>query len=523
MGSYLKRVSKKHQELFLILSIATVLRILLASSIELGNDEVYYWTYVKYPDISHFDHPPMLGYFAQLFTFNLFWDSELALRFSAIFCGILSTVLIYLITKEVRNKRAAIYAAILFSASLYASIISSLFLMPDNPLMVFWLAAIYCMFLLFKNKSKTLNGGISTLLGVFIGLATLSKYQGIFLALGFVIAAFHLRKTWFKQIQFYMLLVIAIIIASPILWWNWENDFVSFGFHSKRVGLFENGLRLDYFFSELFGEILYNNPINVALIVVALIGLKNGKWKLKKKYKYLFLHLSWPLILTVLSFALFKRTLPHWTGPAYTSLMIIAAVYLSTQKMNIARRWYIPALSFIFLVTQLGAMEINQGIITASFESENVDPKKKGKYDVTLDMFGWRAFKGAFEAFLESEEGIKFNDLPMVSQDLYQSAHFDYYVARPLEKKLIAFGPIEDVHKYAWINLERDYIKNHSDALFITHSRAYKSETLFVPYFEKVEMVKQIPILRNGTLAENYFVFYLENYKGNYPFPEVKY
>lgn len=521
MGTFLKYFSQKHQELLLILSITTVLRVLLASSLELGNDEAYYWTYVKYPDISHFDHPPMLGYLAQLFTFNLRWDSELAIRLSSVFCGMLGTLLIYFTALEIRNKRAAIYAALLFSSSLYTSIISSIFLMPDNPLVVCWLYALYLMVKLFQKKE--LNQKQILLLGIAIGLAILSKYQGVFLSIGFVISCFFHRRKWLTKPSFYIAFSLSFLIASPILWWNLEHNFVSLDFHGSRIGLFDKGIRLDYFFSEILGEICYNNPINVALIVVALVQLKNKKWKLKNRFHSLFLNTSWPLLLLVLLFSLFRKTLPHWTGPAYLSLMLLAALYLSRIKMSEARKWLIPALSFAFLVSQLGALEINQGVLTNAFSNPKKEREKVGKYDVTLDMYAWRQFKSEFERIPFEESDIHLEETVLVSQDLYQSAHLDYYLAQPLQMKLIAFGSIKEIHKYAWINAERGYLKTGQSALFVTHSRAFKSAELFLPYFNEVKELKVIPIYRNGHLAENFFVFRLGGYKGNYPFPEVKY
>ena len=68
------------QKLGVLLLISTAIRMVVGDSIQLGNDEVYYWTYAKFPDWSHFDHPPMVGLFEQLFTLNLFFESELALR-----------------------------------------------------------------------------------------------------------------------------------------------------------------------------------------------------------------------------------------------------------------------------------------------------------------------------------------------------------------------------------------------------------------------------------------------------------
>ena len=57
-----------------VISINLIIKSIPASMIELGNDEVYYWTYALFPDWSHFDHPPMVGITIQLFTLNLTFD-----------------------------------------------------------------------------------------------------------------------------------------------------------------------------------------------------------------------------------------------------------------------------------------------------------------------------------------------------------------------------------------------------------------------------------------------------------------
>ena len=100
------------QKLVLLIIISTIIRLVVGSQIQLGNDEVYYWTYARYPDWSHFDHPPMVGFFEQIFSLNLFFDSELALRLGFIVSGSLSTWLLFLIGKEVKDERTGLLAAI---------------------------------------------------------------------------------------------------------------------------------------------------------------------------------------------------------------------------------------------------------------------------------------------------------------------------------------------------------------------------------------------------------------------------
>ena len=110
---------------------------------EFGNDEVYYWTYALYPDWSHFDHPPMVGWVIQLFSLNLLFDSEFFIRLASVVLMTADTYIIYRIGKDLKDKRTGLYAALLYTASIYAFVITGIFIMPDTPLMLFWLLAIW--------------------------------------------------------------------------------------------------------------------------------------------------------------------------------------------------------------------------------------------------------------------------------------------------------------------------------------------------------------------------------------------
>ncbi|HSG68384.1 MAG TPA: hypothetical protein VK994_06745, partial [Bacteroidales bacterium] len=61
--------------LIILILLSLIVRGFLAAFLEFGNDEVYYWTYALYPDLSHFDHPPMVGFLIQLSTLDLLFDS----------------------------------------------------------------------------------------------------------------------------------------------------------------------------------------------------------------------------------------------------------------------------------------------------------------------------------------------------------------------------------------------------------------------------------------------------------------
>ncbi len=72
-------------------------------------------------------------------------------------------------------------------------------------------------------------------------------------------------------------ILISAVMFLPVIYWNYKYNFISFTFHGERVNLFTSGVRPDLFFTELAGQILYNNPINFVVIIIALIALFRKK------------------------------------------------------------------------------------------------------------------------------------------------------------------------------------------------------------------------------------------------------
>ena len=175
------RNDEKHinRVLWLLLVLSAIIRGFLAAYMEFSNDEVYYWTYALYPDWSHFDHPPMVGWVIQFFSLNLLLDSEFFIRLASIVLMTGCTAVMFRIGKEIKDAQTGLYAALLYTASVYSFVITGVFIMPDTPLMLFWLLAFWQFVRFFKSE----NPRNAPLLwaGLFSGLSMLSKYTGIFL------------------------------------------------------------------------------------------------------------------------------------------------------------------------------------------------------------------------------------------------------------------------------------------------------------------------------------------------------
>lgn len=495
------------QKLVVLIIISTIIRLLVGNSIQLGNDEVYYWTYAKYPDWSHFDHPPMLGFFEQLFTLNLFFESELALRFGFIVAGSLSTFLMYLIGKEIKDERTGLIAAILFNTSIYGVIISGLFIMPDGPMVLFWMTSLLFFIKYQKATEKPKINLFLSLSIISVSLGIYAKYQAVYLLFGYGLFWLFYKRDQLKNPILYLNLCFTALILFIILYWNYLNSFSGMSYHSERVTLFSLDFNLDSFLREVVGQIAYNNPYNYIVILLALFAFKKNKFITLPYYRLLLL-ISVPLILTTIFFSLYRDTLPHWSGVAFLTLAILAAARLSEREKAPV---LITTMVLIFSLMLVGIGVVNKGwgIDAAITDGEKI---KLGKNDPTLDMFGWDQFRDEL-SLLEMEQSELAN-LPLISNKWYPGSHLFYYVAHPMGKSLFVLGDMKDMHKYYWINQSMTPLISGQDGIYITYSRNFKDpEKEMSPYFKEMRLVKEFPVKRSGQIVEYGYIYLLQGYK----------
>lgn len=498
--------------MLILIVISTVTRGFLAAFLELGNDEVYYWTYALYPDLSHFDHPPMVGWVIQLFTLDLLFDSEFFLRLGPVMIGALNTLLIFLIGRSIRDARTGWYAALLYTSSIYSFIIAGTFILPDTPQLFYWLISLYFLIEAFRKRETGSYRKTQILFaGMAIGLAMLSKYTSVFLWAGALLYILIYDRKWFRTPHLYVSMAISAVFFLPVIIWNVQTDFISFTFHGERVGFFGSGINFNTFITELSGQFFYNNPVNFVLTVFALIAFFRKKVPVAPSVGRLVVLISLPLIGLFLFFSLFRQTLPHWTGPAHTSLIFLVAAWLSARqgKLPAPRKVPVPlaaAISLLAVVLILGVGQIKGGWL---FYDKSPNPRELGRNDVSLDMYGWEQIGEEFKKIKERDvrDYWMTENSFVLSYRWFPAANLDYYAAQPAGTKVLCIGPLDRIHKYAWINRARGGFERGMNAWFITTSRDYADVSMFSEYFHKMEPSDTIRIYRGGKHVENAFVY----------------
>lgn len=509
------KISKENESLlkrylFILIGVSALVRALIAYFLDLGNNEAYYWTYGLYPDMSHLDHPPMIGWFIQLFTVNLYFKGEIFLRLASIVIGSLNTWIIFILGRRIKNELTGFYAAILYTASIYCSVFVGTFINPDTPQSLFYLLSIYFLHegLIVKyevcNESKILCRLSLVLAGLFIGLALLSKYSSIFLWAGVGVYVLSSDRKMLKEPFLYVAAAVSLLFLFPVLYWNYTNGFASFSFQGARLLSAENGINLKFLIGEVTGAFIYNNPVNIIITIAAIFSFKKRRFLSDSQYGLL-LSLALPIIFFFLIVSLFTHTMPHWSAPGYFTLILISAAYLAS-KYEIQKKGtkgiILPSplkysLSLLIIATALGLAQYYTGFFNIELKQEK--EYKIGSTDFTLENYGWDKLADEFNILRESDIASgKMTANTFILSSLWSDAsHYDYYIASPNNMVVKTIGPLNETRKYAWITDKLGSFKIGESAYYIESSRDKQSMTeVGKRYFKHVELAKIIYIKR---------------------------
>lgn len=497
--------------LWLIL-ISIVVKLIAASWLELGNDEVYYWTYSLQPDWNHFDHPPMVGWLIRLTTFNQLWVNETTLRLGAILCAAISTWIIFRLGKLLSSERMGWYAALIYTCSVYTGFIAGLFILPDSPQMLFWTGALYVMAQLFmKGYDHKLSQWL--LLGLLIGLATLCKVHALYLWAGFGLFLLLTSSKWLLNWRFYVGLLVTAICVLPIVYWNIRNNFITYKFHSERVT--HTSLQWDMLGREIGGEFVYQNPIIFVLLLISLVAIITRRTWFPfsgNKIRTWLICMSIPMILLFWGISLFNPTLPHWSGPAYIPLFLIAALYMEKKAKHLYPPYITISISLLIIVLVVGIALIR--FSPANFGSHDKD--NYGEYCPTLDMSGWKNFSRDFQTLVKEDmsKGTMKANAPIIVDKWFPGGHLEFYTARTTGMNLLGVGTLQDLHKFAWLNRERRPLQLGDDAYCIVPSNLpMKPLQKYGAYFTTIEAPVIINQVRGGKPVRYFYVYRMKNCK----------
>ena len=345
--------SKEHLPLFYLIFFVAIFRLLVAPHLGLGADEAHYLIYALNLDWSYFDHPPLVGWTQYIFT-SLFGIDEFGARVSAITIGFFTSLFVYILVYQINSDAKAAFMAILALHAMFIFNALFLMLMPDTLLFLLLVPIIFAVIKV-EEKNTTKEWII---LAIFLGLAGLSKYTAV-LFIPPIILYFLIKKRFDLLFSPKVLLALGIglLIVSPVLYWNMQNDWISFTYQSNHV-VGSPQINLKGFGASIAAQVVAYNPF---LFGVAFFGLFKA---FKSRNDILLLSALFGLVLFVFFTysALYKTALPHWSALFYLLFVPIGSYYLY-DRSKAWTRYLRVAIVFGVLLSSLIYLEVATKIV----------------------------------------------------------------------------------------------------------------------------------------------------------------
>ena len=329
----------------LVLLFYTLFNAISNQFIPFYSDENYYWLWSKKLDFSYFDHPPMIAYMIKLTT--LFSNEPAFVRLSAALLVSGTAYFLYLLAKRIFDEKSATYTFYIFISSVLV-IAASTLTTPDIPLMFFSSLLLYSAYVYLEDDNKN----YALLTGFAAGAMLLSKYPGILIIFTLIVYMIIYKREVFKDNYLYFAVAIALLVFSPVLYWNIQNDFISFTFQLHHGIAQEKLFNPKTFFNFLGAQLVLFHPFYLLPLLYFLLRDKN-RFEQKKVY----LLLPFLFIIGFFSyFAAFKHANAQWAGTAYLSASILLGYYLSNLKSKkiLIAGMTLSALVIVLIKTPVG-------------------------------------------------------------------------------------------------------------------------------------------------------------------------
>lgn len=508
-----------------------------------GFDESYYYVYSQNLNWSYFDHPVLVALVTGFGTWLTGDVSQFTIRLGTLILHTGSLLLLYLTSVRLFSIKAARLTLAIASISPIFLIAFGILTLPDNPLMFFWTASLYCASCEFFGQNNTLSNSETAvshpyrpsyklaILSILVGLACLGKYHGFVLGLGLVgfclISPNH--RCVFRSVWAWLGLGLFIITTSPFWLWNMQHDWVSLRFQSER-GVPKRSYNILDVVLIFLVQVAYLFPtIGLPLWWVSWQeSLKAVRQILVKKIaktddslgqkRLLILSVSLPVIVGFTLIAGYQQVLPAWPMPGFWGITLL----LGQQATNWQKRWHLgiqrwlkgstliigTALMLALLHVTTGTLQKpSQYALLGGFVSPKDDPSTE-----LIDIQQLR--RGFVESKLLSTalENSSF----IFTNGYYLAGSIGMALMPSFQKPVTCFSL--DMRGFAFWSKPDQWLGK--DALYITISRFQKKNEItaeFQTYFNSLEEIGTVPIRRGGAVTEVFYVYQAKKLLKPYP------
>lgn len=508
--------------------LVVFLHLLLGLVIGLSPDEAHYALYGLHIDWSYFDHPPLVGWLQWLPAHWLEYDWSL--RLIPMFCWALSALLLIKLNQDfkqiVQNTQNEMLDGVpgaLLHETRLDSVSSPLILISLSPLLHLLgialvpdtlLMPLVCLIMLVTWKiinqlpprTSQFNVNLSDWcwLGLLLGLAGLSKYTAVLIAISVAIVLFKaIGIALFKQKGLWLGVLMAAFMVLPVLYWNWLHDWISFAYQFGHASGQQNWL-----FRKSFAYFLVLILAYGPLLLAGLLYLRDRtrsdlviEFKpyvhLKKplvSVEFFCLAFGLPLLLLLVVLSGRGSTLPHWAAPAWVSLIPLAALGLDRLRW-ISKRLF-KSLVYLQLLFCLGLFSLmmcaglgkesgQQALALPGLRSEDF------RVNPFADLFGWQ------DAGRVAKQLATINHIDSLVVTNWTLASRLAWYARPLPVKVIQ-------NHHDQFNLWFGQLIANETVLWVDWSMMTFAPPVANSQFKSCHLIEQMPVMHLGRAVSHF-------------------
>jgi 4-amino-4-deoxy-L-arabinose transferase-like glycosyltransferase len=376
------RPSRRRPAIWFFLACAVWLgfRLFYNSLHDLTPDEAYYWVWSRHPAGGYLDHPPMVAWLIGL-SARLFGTSEFGVRFPAAILTLGMILVLYrLVRRLCPDASAARLAGWVLLLCPMTAVLGNI-MTPDTPACFFGLCALAAAVAAVSGTSAA----AWPVAGLFMGLAFLSKYTSILVAVSIALALLSTSqgRRHFKRPWIWLGALICLAVFWPNLLWNQQNHWAAFGFQWHHGTSAQAASPLQLFLLYLGGQAGIYTPVLFALGLLAL----GWQWRrlrtLGAADRMVLIAATLPLVFFGL-FSLRHKPEPNWPVFAYLPMTAVLTQWIAQDWSRPRLHWM--RIGLIVAAAATLAIHLPQMILLAPNRYLHNVPNP---WD---ELYGWRQY-----------------------------------------------------------------------------------------------------------------------------------
>ncbi len=465
---------------------------------DLAGDEAQYWDWSRRLALGYYSKPPLIAYVIDLLT-GAAGNKEWAIRTGAVLFSSAAVAVVYALTLRIaRNERAALLAA-LASIAMPFTWAGSVIMTIDPLLVFFWALVMYTFHRAVNDEER-----FWWLVGAALGFGMLAKYTMVLLAAGLGLYLLLVDRRWWRTRWPWLAVVVALVMQSGVIYWNWQHDWVSFR-HTAAIGADEQVTAIEsigYFLEYLGGQFGAVSPI---LLVLFLWAMGWCAKRFRTDRDAAFLVLSFISLFGFYALVAFtRRANVNWPVAAYAAAApALGWMWYARPRGRWARGWLVAGLA---LGAALGIGARSTDLLYVA--GVPVNPDK----DPTNKLRGGRELGAALAKHIDAGA-----DAPFFFSDRYQLTAWAAFYTPGKPRVYCANLGDRRYNQYdlwdGWDGL------TGRDGIFVTggddiRARWLIADMIFKGAFTSGEYLETVEVRRGGTLIRTYTISRLHGYTG---------